>query len=43
MEACPLQPKPVYPLLRAWMLPTASSLTLKLHVRGCQGDHEENS
>ena len=42
-EACPLQAKPVYPLLRAWMLPTASSLTLKLHVRGCQDDQEENS
>ena len=42
-EACPLQAKPVYPLLRARMLPTASSLTLKLHVRGCQDDQEENS
>ena len=42
-EACPLQAKPVYPLRRAWMLPTASSLTLKLHVRGCQDDQEENS
>lgn len=42
-DASALSPSPVYPALRAVREPTAWSLTLNAHVRGCQEDHAEKS